>query len=476
MIRVSAHFNDAYVNWGLPGLLTALQYYDGTALIDAAQILMSYRKPFSEARYSVVAPIFGLPTKPQYMFEGFAELNVPPVMLPTTVVDKLVTQTVAAFATPGPILELENEATTGLFLSATFQTLLGLFGGILRNRPERPVAGTELNSGGIIEGEVFCAEMFIFARELKHRFRLQTNFLDSLAHVLSELFDIPPNRLITVSASLSDGITTHYISYNGLQFSRRSIFGFATLNRLNGIEDYLEVSLPMQHYTFALLLEGYYQTLQLYYERSLHRGEQGDRKPYGSHRTVATPAAMTPPLGARVNRQTSTSWYIAIELAFEARAFFQRAAILNSDEPAEMGLDLLFKSLQAWHPQGRSLLLPPTVRAVASSFMEHHEMHLTTDPDPNWWPRFPGIFPKSAQALRAQVVEKFWGRLPSYLRTTFEPLVTHKATGDSFTTLAAYSQNPLIYRLTLESVASPALAMDMMTALEASKHDWGIVI
>jgi hypothetical protein len=63
---------------------------------------------------------------------------------------------------------------------------------------------------------------------------------------------------------------------------------------------------------------------------------QGNRYPYGSRQITAA-------LGRQVDRLTAKDWDTALKLAFEARAFFQRAASLRSEEAAETGLDLLFQ-------------------------------------------------------------------------------------------------------------------------------------
>ncbi|KAJ7286098.1 hypothetical protein C8J57DRAFT_657374 [Mycena rebaudengoi] len=208
-----------------------------------------------------------------------------------------------------------------------------------------------------------------------------------------------------------------------------AVAAFEDLHRLetglDDVETYVEKSLPMLEYTFALLLEGYYKTLELCHERSVRRGEQrdGNRYPYESHRHRIAAA-----LGQRVDRLTAKDWDTALKLAFEARAFFQRAAELRSEEAAETGLDLLFQSLRAWPSQeGFRLLLPSTVETLASTCLQRRRQRFVPDPDLNWRPQFPGVFPQSApasdvlptnQAMRAQVVEKFWEKAAQYSSNT----------------------------------------------------------
>jgi hypothetical protein len=66
-----------------------------------------------------------------------------------------------------------------------------LFGGVLRDRPEKSVPGTDLSSGGKVEGEIFCRDqMLVFLRELKHRLdgQAQKSFADSLAQAICETY------------------------------------------------------------------------------------------------------------------------------------------------------------------------------------------------------------------------------------------------------------------------------------------------
>jgi hypothetical protein len=63
-----------------------------------------------------------------------------------------------------------------------------LFGSVLRNRPEKSVPGTDLSSGGKVEGEVFCKDqMLIFLQELKHRLG-EKEFADYVAQVICEIY------------------------------------------------------------------------------------------------------------------------------------------------------------------------------------------------------------------------------------------------------------------------------------------------
>ncbi|KAJ7745439.1 hypothetical protein DFH07DRAFT_16580 [Mycena maculata] len=206
-IRMMSSFDYNAGRRDIPGLLIALQHAHGPEFIDASKTF------FSEAKYASVAAA-------EDPFVGWDDLAVPDVMLPANVVRKLVTRTMES------IPELGNEAATGLFLSGT---LVGLFGGTLRDKPEKSFPGTELRRGG----EIFCRdEMLMFLREREHQ--PQKNFLDSLAQVLCELFavwhlnrrmnaGISADKLTPVRACLCDASETHFLSYNGLRFSKRSV-------------------------------------------------------------------------------------------------------------------------------------------------------------------------------------------------------------------------------------------------------------
>lgn len=113
-----ADYNAAYETEGILGILAALESDHGTNFIDANKMFMALRKPFSEAQYDVVATYFHLQKGTnENPFEGWEGLNVAEVSLPTSVIEKLSFRAMESFASPGSILELGNEAATGLFLS-----------------------------------------------------------------------------------------------------------------------------------------------------------------------------------------------------------------------------------------------------------------------------------------------------------------------------------------------------------------------
>lgn len=189
--------------------------------------------------------------------------------------------------------------------------------------------------------------------------------------------DITPDKLVPVHACLCDAVDAHFLSFDGVEFRKRS-FQHATppVKGTKRVEEYVYESLngifseaisvdntnilgPVFQYTFALLLEGYYNAVKLYYNRSIKRGQTGDvsAQPYfmhysvshrfqmgarGSHRTVNV-NPIPPSMRRAIDRLTNQGWHTTYRLAFESRAFFQRAHIIKSDEPADKGLKLLFE-------------------------------------------------------------------------------------------------------------------------------------
>ncbi|KAJ7848084.1 hypothetical protein B0H13DRAFT_2362113 [Mycena leptocephala] len=405
-------------------ILNGLKAKHGKAFTDAIHTFLQTQKPFSEAKFSFVAKSFGLSTDPQDPFAGWADLapEIPSVLLPSSIVNRIIRSTVDSFVSPGSIPELGNEAATGLFLSGTFQTIVCLFGGVLRDRPEKSVPGTDLSSGGKVEGEVFCKDqMLIFLRELKHRLGGK-EFADHVAQVICEIYavwhlnrqkniDIPETNLIPVVACLYDGMQAHFIAFNGVDFKRRS-FPAVTLQTqgLQGVGEYfehtLQVSSPVHEYTFAVLLSGYYNTLRLYYERTVSRGEKGDASAPGSHRAVTT-IPVPPLMGEHIDRLSAEGWQSALELAYEARECFRRAKEYGSDQRAEEGLDKLSESLGAWSSDIVDLCTPSMAEQKTVELFDGYLNSLGHDPDPLWKPQFPRVFPLTAQERRKRAVDDF---------------------------------------------------------------------
>ncbi|KAJ7681147.1 hypothetical protein B0H17DRAFT_1206085 [Mycena rosella] len=330
---------------GTRGVLKSLPVQHGT-LVDVPKTFLTLKTLFSEAKYNVVADFFHLTGTPEDLFAGWDDLAVPAVLFPTSVVRRLSLRTMEAFVSPGSVVEPGNEAAaTGLFHSGTFQTLVSLFGGILHDKPEH------------------------------------------------------------LSLSLRR-IGYSFLSYDGKSFSRRSFPGpIGLANGIQGVGDYVERALKVHEYTFALLLEGYYGSVELYFERSVDRGETGNGDP--NHRVVKLPV---PPHMGRPDCLSTQGWHKALEAGYEARAFFRRAHLVQSNPPAEKGLARLFESLAAWPPVQRGaiqLLLPTTIADKTEQIVRRREMALHPDPQPDWRPQFPGVFPLTAQKRKATAVDLF---------------------------------------------------------------------
>ncbi|KAJ7745444.1 hypothetical protein DFH07DRAFT_833643 [Mycena maculata] len=233
----------------------------------------------------------------------------------------------------------------------------------------------------------------------------------------------------------------------------------------------------MHNYTFALLLEGYFNTVELYYSRSTHRGEMGDDKiSPGSHLPVTTP--IPPPMGTRTDRISTQGWYTALQSAYEARAYLQRAHQVRSNERAERGLECLYNSLKAWPSVGRDveLMLPVISEERKKSIIQNHQRSLLVDPNSDWHPHFPGVFPLTAQARRNEAVESFWARLHGAYRKDFEgPTIGPEG---SFRTLGVLSEDPTVARDFLRKLGSPMMVDHFLKILEECRVEglWRIVV
>jgi hypothetical protein len=162
---------------------------------------LAKRESFSKAKFADVANFFKLGDKD---FDEWPNIKLPDALLPNSVFQSFCRTTLCAFANPGSISELADEAATGLFLSdvstpmyllskllftkkiQSFQSLVALFGGILC---ERLLPGTDLNKDGKIPANIFCQDLVIYVRELKSCGKIQDNkeFSDILAQMMCEL-------------------------------------------------------------------------------------------------------------------------------------------------------------------------------------------------------------------------------------------------------------------------------------------------
>jgi hypothetical protein len=106
-------------------ILNGLKAKHGKAFTDAIDTFLQTQKPFSEANFSFVTKSLGLSEDPQDPFAGWADLapEIPSVLLPSSIIKRIIRSTVDSFVSPGSILELGNEAATGLFLSGVHTAL-----------------------------------------------------------------------------------------------------------------------------------------------------------------------------------------------------------------------------------------------------------------------------------------------------------------------------------------------------------------
>ncbi|KAJ7441972.1 hypothetical protein B0H11DRAFT_2204659 [Mycena galericulata] len=469
---------------GIDGLFDLLTQELGTKLVDKMTKFLAHRKPFSEVTYEAVADYFGLAGTEADPFEGWGDLEVLEIILPTSVTETLVSRIIESCVSPGPVPELGNEAATGLFLTGSLQSLTTLFGGILQNRPEAMMAGTDLSWVGKIEGEVFCCEgTLVFVRELKYRAQYATKkFLKSLGQVLCELFaawhqnrrvnnDIDENLLMPVHALLYDASDAFFISYDGVKFRKRIFRNLVPSAKgeepQEAIGNYAYNSLLIENYTFALLLEGYLDTVRLYHQRSLRRGNVGDADPRGSHRTVLSAIPVPPTMGTALQRLTTKDWETTFELAYKSRAYFQRASLAHCNEHAETGLDLLYKSLEAW-PDGGGLMLPEKVKTLTAAVMKRHEKTLVaSDSELQWKPALPSLASLTTEARKKRAVDLFWAKFPANFRQKFEPVVRFE--NDSFEGLATVALDPEAYRPSFVGKGPVALVDRLIRELKASQ-------
>ncbi|KAJ7447100.1 hypothetical protein B0H11DRAFT_2248525 [Mycena galericulata] len=437
----------AFKNSGIVGLLNELQL--GTESTEPMSTFVALRKPLSEAQYEAVAKYFGLVGNEENPFKEWKDFDVPDVMLPTSVMEKLTSRTIESFV---------SESATGSLSSGALQSLVWLFGGILRDRPENRVPETDISSD---EGAIFCRdEMLFLVRELKYRQSGKTKFLQALTPVLCELFavwhlnrrqntHIDPTMLIPVHACLYDAADVYFLSYDGVSFRRRIFLNTRSpATVIKDLQEHIYGTLNVHKYTFALLLEGYYNSLTLNYERSVRE----------SRRATVCP--------------TTTAWHTACRLAYESRAFFQRAHQVRSDEPAEKGLKLLHESLEAWPAAvlgGIQLrvMLPATVKALMDSVIQRHERALVADSNPKWVPRFPGVVSVTMQQRKRETVNAFWASLPhKRFREMFEsPFMLQ---GESFDGLSMAAQSPHTYEKYIVALGPPCAVGELLLALQVS--------
>ncbi|KAJ6581240.1 hypothetical protein B0H19DRAFT_1114354 [Mycena capillaripes] len=431
-------FEAAYDWGGLFGILRRLaspKPEDGTKSIDVGKTLISLRKPFSHARYAILVEFFG----EKDPFERWGDVAISSVFLPTLVVEKVFVRAIESFVGRGSI----GETPAGLFMSGTFQTLVHLFGGILSYRLEH-------SGGGKIEGEILCRDnVLILTREVNR----DQHFLDVLAQVVCELCalwhlnrransDVDETRLVPVYACLCDAADAYFVSYDSNRFHKR-VFTAPTPKLFNdGKAKTADASLDVFFFIFTIFLESYYRSVVL---ETLKEALIGDE-----------------------DRQTTSQWLTVAHLAAQSLASFRRAAEVKSNERAEQGLALLFKSLEAWPPaqQGEiELLLPTRIETWAKSVTELYSQRLGDDPDAEWTP--PSFENKER---RQKAVDSFWQRLNPDFRRIFEPSMIFE--GESFRALSLVARDTDQHRESLEE-RGPVIMVSTLLKELAKSHKEG---
>ncbi|KAJ6614006.1 hypothetical protein B0H10DRAFT_2191704 [Mycena sp. CBHHK59/15] len=476
------HYDQVFREHGIRGVLDSLQTDHGKEFTGAHKAFLAARKSFSEAQYEEVADFFNLQKNTaEDPFEGWADLDVPQVLLPTSVLDE-------SHVSPGSASELQNEAATAAFLAGPLQTLVCLFGGILKDLPEQHIPGTLISSDGRIEGEIFCREkLLLFARELK--FNIHTELLKALAQVLCELFaawhlnlglhkDVDDQTLIPVRGCLCDASKAYFIGYNGSVFSR---YITTSLPKQASLGEHIDATIELANYTFGVLLAGYLNAIKLYGRRSVRRGKTVDVDPTrGSHRTMVAPqlpSISRPP----AERLSTEGWKTAVELGLKSAILFRRAYKFRANATAEKALALLYQSLEAWPTAAapKPLRLPPTLEQLRDERMDIYKQTLGVDPDPTCEPQVEDdVLSSDVPDFRQQAVQRFWELLdfPPDLCESLEAGMAPKIQGDLFNTLAylaAHYGSEVVQEEAIRLLPTATLAIAFRWALQKS-HDEGI--
>ncbi|KAJ7682996.1 hypothetical protein B0H17DRAFT_47098 [Mycena rosella] len=315
-----SNYDQIHRDLGIPGVLATFQKDHGTA----PKTFTAAHKFFAETTYEEVAPFFHIKDP----FEDWSDLEVPQVLFPASVLQDVSKRAFRPHISP----------PTAAFLAGPFQTIVCLFGGVLRHRP---VPGTALSSGGRIEGEVFCREeRLLLVRELKH---VDAKFTTALAPVLCELFAAwQHNR--TFNKDVDPKLRRQPIHEacpckSEQSVDRRPRFGVLTNRQLHVqcIIARLQRCDPSLLEQVDFLREG--RSTDSYATQSYCRLAR-DSTTRRSHRTVVTPSE--PPLasGSR-DGDEAEGWLEAVKLGLTSSQWFQRAGEFRADTAAEEGLKLL---------------------------------------------------------------------------------------------------------------------------------------
>ncbi|KAJ7643063.1 hypothetical protein DFH06DRAFT_1426936 [Mycena polygramma] len=430
-------------------LLHQLRDEHGPTFDDAHKAFTAARKSFSDVEYEDVAAFFDLPIDIKDPFQGWAEMELPQVLLPAAVIGEVTLRIVQSHVSRGPAADLQNEAATAAFLAGPFQTIVCQFGGVLTDKLEKYRPKTDLSGGGRVEGEVFCrSELLLFVRELKYD--LGVKFAKAVAQVMCELFaawhynkrynkDIPDDFLVPVRACLCDAKRSHFVSFNGEKFTKASTAAPA----LSTLENTIEAALEMARVTFGLLLDGYAKAVDLYGSRSIARGISGDLRAGGSHlKVVSAPVRLEALDMTAVDRPSTRGWRIAADSAYRSVAYFSRAWELESEIVAEKAMTCLHDSISNWPVVGKQLLLPSGVQRIAAQAAATYRAALkNADDEPDWEPPARNLLPYEMRVFRQSAVAEFWRSchvLSQNLVGALEAQMASPVT-DTFTQLATYA-------------------------------------
>ncbi|KAJ6602131.1 hypothetical protein B0H10DRAFT_2230354 [Mycena sp. CBHHK59/15] len=114
------HYDQVFREHGIRGVLDSLQADHGKEFTGAHKDFLAARKSFSEAQYEEVADFFNLQKNTaEDPFEGWADLDVPQVLLPTSVLDEVCMRALQSHVSPGSASELQNEVATAACLGGS---------------------------------------------------------------------------------------------------------------------------------------------------------------------------------------------------------------------------------------------------------------------------------------------------------------------------------------------------------------------
>ncbi|KAJ7611072.1 hypothetical protein DFH06DRAFT_1374077 [Mycena polygramma] len=470
-------------------LLHQLRDGYGPTFDDAHKALTAARKSFSDVEYEDVAAFFELPIDIKDTFQGWAEMELPQVLLPAAVVDEVTLRVVQSHVSPGPAADLQNEAATAAFLAGPFQTIVCQFGGVLTDKPEKYLPKMDLSGGGHVEGKVFCrSEILLFVRELKYD--LGVKFAKAVAQVMCELFaawefnkrfnqDIPDDFLVPVRACLCDVKSSHFVSFDGQKFSKSSTAAPA----LSTLENTIEAALEMARVTFGLLLDGYAKAVDLYGSRSIARGISGDLRAGGSHlKVVSAPVRLEALDMTAVDRPSTRGWRIAADGAYRSVAYFSRAWELESEIVAEKAMTCLHDSISNWPVAGKQLLLPSGVQRIAAQAAATYRAALkNANHEPDWEPPARNLLPYELRVFRQSAVAEFWrschvlsqdlvGALEAQMRSPVTDIFTQLATyAAHLATDAAVKQE--MWTMGVQAGLSASMTRMLIGKLETSHQE-----